>query len=82
MAKKATKKATTTKKKAATPKKSTTTRKAAAKAAKRVLSAEERYNKICETAYFIAEERNFENGSPEGDWLEAERRVDSEFSHS
>ena len=36
---------------------------------------------IEETAYFIAERRGFTCGSPEQDWLEAEREIDSLLLH-
>ena len=44
------------------------------------LSAEERYQKICEKAYYIAEKRGFKGGNPENDWLEAESQIDTEYS--
>jgi hypothetical protein len=37
---------------------------------------EERTRMIQEAAYYKAEQRGFEGGSPEQDWLEAEREVD------
>jgi hypothetical protein len=44
-----------------------------------VVTAEERRRMIAETAYFLAQERNFMGGDPVSDWLEAERRVDRQL---
>jgi len=38
---------------------------------------DDRYHKIAETAYFIAEQRGFQGGDPVEDWLQAEATVDS-----
>ena len=40
------------------------------------LSAEERHRRIAETAYYLAEKRGFQGGSPEQDWFEAAAWVD------
>lgn len=40
------------------------------------MSSDERYRRVCEIAYLIAESRGFVGGSCEDDWYEAERRVD------
>jgi len=44
------------------------------------LEPEERRQMIAETAYYIAEQRGFEPGRDEQDWLEAERLVDEQLS--
>ena len=44
---------------------------------KRKLSVEERLHMIAEAAYYIAQQRNFQGGNPEEDWLEAERRINA-----
>lgn len=41
------------------------------------LSAEERHRRIAEAAYYLAEKRGFQGGSPEQDWFEAAAGVDS-----
>lgn len=40
------------------------------------LSEAERRHYIAEAAYYIAERRDFESGSPEADWLAAEAEID------
>jgi hypothetical protein len=42
---------------------------------------EDRERMIQEGAYYKAEQRGFEGGSPEQDWLEAEREVDALLMH-
>ena len=42
---------------------------------------DERRQMIKELAYQKAVARNFENGSPEEDWLEAEREVDERIHY-
>lgn len=42
-----------------------------------VSSQDERYHRIAEMAYFIAEKRGFRGGNPVEDWLEAEATIDS-----
>jgi hypothetical protein len=44
-----------------------------------VVTPEERHRRIAETAYFLAQARNFTGGDPVADWLEAERSVDREL---
>ena len=56
------------------PKKATTRVKAVAS---RSISAEERVRMISEAAYYRAEERGFQGGDPEQDWLDAEAEVDA-----
>jgi len=41
----------------------------------------ERRRLIAEAAYFRAVRRNFANGTPEGDWLEAEAEVGAWLAH-
>ena len=41
----------------------------------------ERLQRIAERAYFKAQARNFEGGSPEQDWLEAEIEIDQEIHY-
>ncbi len=43
------------------------------------VTPEERHRMIAETAYFMAQERNFHGGDPVADWIEAERRVDRQL---
>ena len=40
------------------------------------ISSHDRRRMIAEAAYFHAERRGFEGGSPEEDWYEAEREID------
>jgi len=40
-------------------------------------SDDERHNLIAETAYFIAEQRNFQGGDALDDWLQAEAKVNT-----
>lgn len=44
------------------------------------ISIEERSRMIAEAAYYRAMERSFQNGSPEGDWIEAEKEVEQILS--
>lgn len=39
----------------------------------------ERHHLIAERAFKKAQERNFENGTPEEDWLLAEKEIDAEI---
>ncbi len=39
----------------------------------------DRLERIAQRAYFKAQARNFQGGSPEQDWLEAEREIDQEI---
>ena len=41
------------------------------------IDAEARQRLIAETAYLIAERRGFSGGSPQQDWLDAEKEVDN-----
>jgi hypothetical protein len=41
---------------------------------------EERHRRIAEAAYFKAERRGFQGGSPVRDWLEAEAEIDATMS--
>lgn len=43
------------------------------------ITPEERQQMIAEAAYFRAQHRGFTGGSPEHDWLEAEREIDNVF---
>ncbi|RDH89125.1 MAG: transcriptional regulator [endosymbiont of Seepiophila jonesi] len=75
----AAKKKVVAKKKVAAKKKAMPAKKrvAAAKpAAKPVISPRERYEMIATMAYYRAEQRNFEHGSDQNDWLECEQIVD------
>lgn len=45
-------------------------------AASVTLTPEQRHRMIQEAAYFIAERRQFSNGCPTQDWLEAEDQID------
>lgn len=42
-----------------------------------VISAAERSRMIAEAAYYRAQNRGFESGDPVGDWLAAEREIDT-----
>ncbi|ADJ27694.1 DUF2934 domain-containing protein [Nitrosococcus watsonii] len=48
-----------------------------AKPGPRPVSPEERWKMIAEAAYYIAEKRRLQNGSPEKDWLQAETQIDT-----
>lgn len=41
------------------------------------VSPEQRYQMICEAAYYIAEQRGFQGGNDTDDWLLAELQVDT-----
>lgn len=43
------------------------------------ITAEERYNKIAQAAYYRAEQRGYEPGHEVEDWLAAEAEVDAEM---
>ena len=45
-----------------------------------VVAPEERHRMIQEAAYLRAERRNFQNGDPRQDWLEAEVEVDDRIA--
>ncbi len=51
----------------------------ACKCSKKTLSPEERQRLIGELAFKKAQARNFQNGSPEQDWYEAEREIDAKY---
>jgi len=42
---------------------------------KSTLSSEERQHMIAEAAYYRAEQRGFQDGNPERDWLESEAEI-------
>jgi len=44
-----------------------------------ITTSEERHRLIAEAAYYLAEKRGFQGGSPEQDWLEAAAQVDQMF---
>lgn len=46
------------------------------------VTAEERQRLIAEAAYYRALGRGFANGSPEDDWLQAERQIDNALLNS
>ena len=46
----------------------------------KIISTEERYHLTQERAYFIAEQRNFQNSSELDDWLMAEKEIGENFS--
>ena len=80
-AKKAVKKAVTKKavsKKAVSKKavKKASVKKAAARKKKQVLTNQERYVKISEAAYHLAEAHDFAPGSEMDNWLKAEQHID------
>ncbi|MBP5296989.1 MAG: DUF2934 domain-containing protein [Bacteriovoracaceae bacterium] len=54
-----------------------TTKAAPCKCSKKCISPEERQRLIGELAFKKAQARNFQNGSPEQDWYEAEREIDA-----
>ena len=43
---------------------------------------DERHHLIAETAYFIAEQRGFQDGNPVDDWLQAEAKIESQQEES
>lgn len=45
------------------------------------MSADERYRRIAEAAYFRAAAREFIGGDPVQDWLEAELEIDATVPH-
>ncbi|MEJ2509176.1 MAG: DUF2934 domain-containing protein [Gammaproteobacteria bacterium] len=45
------------------------------------VSPEERWRRIAEAAYLLAEERGFQGGDPVADWLAAEAEVDASLRH-
>ncbi|HKK06796.1 MAG TPA: DUF2934 domain-containing protein [Gammaproteobacteria bacterium] len=45
------------------------------------VSPEERWRRIAEAAYLLAEERGFQGGDPVADWLSAEAEVDASLRH-
>lgn len=47
-----------------------------------VITSEERHLLIAEAAYYLAEKRGFQGGSPEQDWFEAANQVDNMFISS
>ncbi len=61
----------------ATTKSCGTTKATPCKCSKKALSPEERQRLIGELAFKKAQARNFQNGSPEQDWYEAEREIDA-----
>ena len=65
------------KKTAKTTRKSTSVKKTTTGSRKGAVSPEERRHMIAEDAYYRAERRNFQSGSPEQDWLEAEAEIDN-----
>jgi len=76
-ARKKTSKKKSSRKKSASKKTSTRPAKAATSTASlKKIDPEHRRRMIAETAYFIAEQRGFEGGSPLDDWLQAEVLVD------
>ena len=44
-----------------------------------VITSEDRHRLIAEAAYYLAEKRRFQGGSPEQDWREAAAEVDMMF---
>ena len=58
------------------PEKKTTRRTRAKATIPMTVTAEERQNMIREAAYYRAEQRGFQGGSAEEDWLLAEQEVD------
>jgi hypothetical protein len=50
---------------------------AAAAPAKKAVDAKERYKMIAETAYYLAQKRNFAPGHEVQDWISAEKQVDA-----
>lgn len=45
------------------------------------VSPDERWRRIAETAYLLAEKRDFQGGDPVADWLAAEAEVDATLRH-
>lgn len=66
----------------AKPKPKRTRKPAAIPPAAEPLSAEERYRRIAEVAYFIAQSRGFAPGDPTQDWLLAEAQVEAALVQS
>ena len=62
----------TTKTKAKAKAKKTTTKKT-----KAVISAEEKYQMIQQTAYYFAEARGFVPGHETSDWIQAEQQIEN-----
>lgn len=58
----------------------TATTTATTTAPRRTVSVEERRHMIAEAAYRKAYERQFRNGSPQQDWLDAEAEVDARLA--
>lgn len=48
-----------------------------AKVSKTIISSEERHQMISEAAYYLAEKRGFQGGSPESDWFQASAEIDN-----
>jgi hypothetical protein len=46
------------------------------------ITDEQRLDMIAEAAYFKAEQRGFQGGDPEQDWLAAESEIDALLSHN
>ena len=67
--------AKTTKKTTKTVARSTPTRKPRPRTKEIILTPEERRRMIAEAAYLRAQNRNFNGGNPEQDWLEAEAEI-------
>ena len=44
------------------------------------VTAEERWNRIAEAAYYHAEKRGFVGGDPAQDWAEAEAEIDAQLA--
>jgi hypothetical protein len=78
VSKKAVSKKATAKK--AAPKKAT--RKKAASRKATTISYEDRYQKIAEAAYLMAEEQGFAPGQELRNWLEAEKKIDDWIASS
>jgi hypothetical protein len=75
--KKVTKKTSASRKKT-TVSKAKTRKKAPAKAAPpKMVSVEERYRMVAESAYYKALNRGFSDGDPQKDWYEAEAEVEA-----
>ncbi len=53
--------------------KKSTSKKAVATA---IITSEERHRMIAEKAYYLAEQRGFQEGNPEHDWLSAAAEID------
>lgn len=46
------------------------------------LSAEQRHRMIAEAAYYLAEQRSFQEGDPTADWLLAEIEIERMLDHA